>query len=145
MDSFRMAPAQGPIVPLPCCRCGQRHRCWDRIAGKAYCPGCQEALVTGEAEPLVERTEPRACAVCNDIGTVCYITFPLHRAAALEMDLCPEHVRCLLGRRLAPHAYHQLRRRLHQVKLDVDDVFLLHDAFYDEQGHALQPASDLEL
>ena len=46
----------------------------------------------------------------------------------------------LIGRRLGPFAYHQLRRQLAALGLDADDVFLLHDTFYDVQGRALQPA-----
>jgi hypothetical protein len=56
------------------------------------------------------------------------------------MDLCPEHVRALLGRRLSTSAFEQLRRRLRTLDLGVEQIFLLHDAFYDERGRALQPA-----
>ena len=140
MDSLRK-PTNYPMPPLvPCCRCDSAERHWDRIAGKAYCPECQEALVLGMAEPLVERTEKKCCAACGRVGTVCYLTFPLQSTAPVEMDLCPEHVRALLGRRLGPYAFHQLRRRLHSLGLGVELIFLLHEAFYDEQGRALQPA-----
>jgi hypothetical protein len=139
-----MAPIQRQLSTLPCCRCAGGECRWDRIAGKAYCPACQEALVVGVADPLVEPTEKNPCAACGRIGTVCFLSFPLQAATPIEIDLCPEHLRALLGRRLSPPAFGQLRRRLHQVDLDVERIFLLHDAFYDQHGHALQPAVESE-
>ncbi len=142
MDSLRLAPSESVPGTIACCRCGSAERKWDRIAAKAYCPECQEALVLGLAPPLSERTERNHCAVCAKAGTVSYLTFPLQAATAIEMDLCAEHLRALLGRRLGPYAFHQLRRRLHMLGLGVELIFLLHDAFYDEYGHALQPATE---
>ena len=140
MDNVRLASAETVFPWVPCCRCSQAHERWDKIAGKPYCPNCEELLVMGEAEPLVERTEPRACAVCRRKGTLAYLTFPLQSGQPVEIDLCGDHLRALLGRGLRPAAYHQLRRLLTGVGLDAGNIFLLHDAFYDEQGHALQPA-----
>jgi hypothetical protein len=97
-------------------------------------------LAVGEGEPLVERTQNRRCAVCSKVGTVCFQTFPLQAHDPVEIDLCPEHLRALLGRRLGPYAFHQLRRQLTALGLGVEDLFLLHGAFYDGQGRALQPA-----
>jgi hypothetical protein len=142
MESLRMAPSQSRPAVLPCSRCASAQRHWDRIAGKAYCPECQESLVLGLAAPFCERTENKSCAVCGRMGTLCYLTFPLQSAAPVEMDLCSEHLRALLGRRLGPYAFHQIRRRLHVLGLGTELIFLLHDAFYDEQGRALQPAVD---
>ena len=143
MGSLRLAPRQWELATLPCCRCAGGEGCWDRIAGKAYCPGCQEALVLGLADPLVEPTERNPCAACGRIGTVCFLSFPLQAAMPVEIDLCPEHLRGLLGRRLGPPAFGRLRLRLQQLGLNVEHIFLLHDAFYDPQGHALQPAIEL--
>jgi hypothetical protein len=56
------------------------------------------------------------------------------------MDLCPEHLRSLLARRLGPYAFNQIRRQLQAAGFDVEDLFLLHGAFYDAQGRALHPA-----
>jgi hypothetical protein len=98
----------------------------------------------GLAEPLIEPTEKKTCAACGRRGTVCFLTFPLQSATPVEMDLCAEHLRALLGRRLGPYAFHQLRRRLQHVGLDVSVIFLLHDAFYDEHGRAIQPATEPE-
>jgi hypothetical protein len=117
-------------------------RGWDRIADKAYCPDCQEAVVVGRAEPIIERTRKQRCAVCSAEGTVAFGSFPLNSLQAIEVELCPEHLRGLLGRRLGTHAFAQLRRQLAQLGLSVNDIFLLHDAFYDPQGRALQPAAD---
>jgi hypothetical protein len=125
---------------IPCCRCSDSTRPWDRIAGKTYCPNCLECLAVGEGDPLVERTDKRRCAVCHHQGTIRYLTFPLHSHRPVEMDLCAEHLRAMVGRRLGPHAFEQLRRQLYALGLEVADVFLLHEAFYDEQGRAIQPA-----
>jgi hypothetical protein len=129
---------------MPCCRCASAARNWDRIVDKAYCPDCQEALILGLAAPLSERTEKRTCAVCGRAGTVRFLTYPLQSSTPIEIDLCPEHLRGLLGRRLGPYAFHQLRRRLHVLGLGVEFIFLLHEAFYDQNGRALQPAIELD-
>ncbi|MCS7044772.1 MAG: hypothetical protein NZO58_00295 [Gemmataceae bacterium] len=142
MDSLRLAPVGSVFPKIACSRCGDDSRRWDRIAGKSYCPSCIELLALGEAAPLIEKTERRRCAVCHHQGTLRYLTFPLHSRRPVEMDLCAEHLRALLGRRLGPHAYEQLRRQLHALGLETRELFLLHEAFYDAQGRALQPAGD---
>ena len=139
MDTIRRAPT-GSVFPLiPCCRCADSTRPWDRIAGKPFCPNCMEALALGEGNPLVERTDKRRCAVCHHSGTVRYLTFPLHSHRPVEMDLCAEHLRALVARRLGPHGFEQIRRQLTKLSLDVSVIFLLHEAFYDDQGRAIQP------
>jgi hypothetical protein len=60
------------------------------------------------------------------------------------MQLCGPHMRCLLARDLPAPAFHRLRRRLAALRIDVQSVFLLHDAFYDARGRALQPAPELD-
>ncbi len=140
MAGLRVTNVDPATCLMPCCRCGEGERRWDRIATKAYCPNCQEALAIGEGPPLIERTEKNRCAICAQAGTVRYLTFPLHSSTAVEFDLCPEHLRALLGRRLGSHAFHQLGRLLHALGIGVEEIFLLHGAFYDCQGRALQPA-----
>ena len=139
MDSLRIAPSQSRPKVMGCCRCQSARRNWDRIAGKAYCPECQEQLVLGLAAPLTEPTEKKPCAACGRLGSVCFLTFPLQSNSPVEMDLCPEHLRALVGRRLRPEAYRRLCRRLAQLRLSSGEIFLLHDAFYDKNGRALQP------
>jgi hypothetical protein len=143
MDSLRIVPRDSIALNLPCCRCRRGERCWDRIAGRAYCPNCQEMLAVGEGPPLIEHTEKHRCAVCNRVGTVCFHSFPYQAVRAVAIDLCPEHLRCLIGRRLGPYAFNQLRRQLHRAGVAVDELFLLHGAFYDNQGKALHPAVEL--
>src|SRR5262249_49903236 len=99
-------------------------------------------VVIGEAAPIIERTERRRCTACASEGTVRFLTFPLNSTSAVEMDLCPEHLRSLLARRLGVHAFSQIRRQLGPLDVRVNDNFLLHDAFYDLNGRALQPAAD---
>ena len=60
MDSMRLAPNGSVFPQIPCCRCEDNTRAWDRLAGKTYCPNCMESLAVGEAEPVVEKTERAA-------------------------------------------------------------------------------------
>lgn len=142
MNALRLSPADDSLESGGCCRCAQAGQRWDRVAAKAYCPQCEEQLAAGEMEPLVEPTEPRLCVICSRRGTVCYRTFPRETEQTLEMDLCPEHLRDLLSRRLGPFGYHQLHRQLCTLGLRTSEVFLLHDAFYDRQGRALKPVHE---
>ena len=140
MEGMRQPPENKSFAQVPCCRCGAGDRYWDHIAGKAYCPNCLEALAIGEADPVIEQVEKCRCAICFHLGTVKYMTVPLHSSRPVEMDLCAVHLRGLIGRRLGPHAFEQLRRQLTSLGLDVADIFLLHEAFYDVHGRAIQPA-----
>jgi hypothetical protein len=142
MECVRLAPAESVFPKLPCSRCRDVARFWDRIGGKTYCPGCLEALIAGEGEPIHERADRRRCAVCHHASTLRYLTFPLQSRRPVELDLCAEHLRSLAARRLGPHAFAQLRRQLHVLGLNVDHIFLLHDAFYDGQGRPLQPVPE---
>jgi hypothetical protein len=142
MDSIRLAPTGSVFPQIPCCRCGDNTRSWDRLAGKTYCPNCTEALAIGDADPIVERTDKRRCTVCHHLGTIRFLTFPLNSRRPVEMDLCSEHLRALVARRLGPHAFEQLRRQLFALGLEVTEIFLLHEAFYDDQGRAIQPAGE---
>jgi hypothetical protein len=139
MECVRRAPTESVFPKLPCCRCGDEARWWDRVGGKTFCPGCLEAIVNGSGEPVIERADRRRCAICHHGVTLRYLTFPLQSRRPLELDLCGDHLRALIARRLGPHAFAQLRRQLHGLGLDADMIFLLHEAFYDDQGRALQP------
>jgi hypothetical protein len=140
MDSIRMAPEGSFALWQPCCRCGTNALGWDRIAGKPYCPDCQEAIIQGEEEPLVEQTQRVPCSACQAIGSITVQTFPRQASRPVELKLCPDHLRGLLGRNLAASAYGQLRRQFALVGLSVQEVFLLHEAFYDAKGRARRPA-----
>ena len=142
MDGLRVVKEE--CTPqVPCSRCQASGCPWDRLAGRPACPDCQETLAQGEGEPLVLRTEKNRCAICQQQGTVRYLTYPLHSARPVEMDLCPRHFHALLARRLDHHAYHQLSRQLQGLGFTARQVFLLHEAFYDEQGRSLQPVPEL--
>lgn len=144
MDSLRWVSGDGVAADEPCSRCQASGCHWDRILHRAFCPDCEESLALGEGPPLVLRAERRRCVVCDRQGTVPFQTFPLHASGPVEMDLCGEHFRALLGRRLGPHAFHQLRRRLETLGLRAERVFLLHEVFYDNSGRALAPVADPE-
>jgi len=142
MDGLRVV--KGEASPrVPCSRCQSSGCPWDRVAGHPICPDCQESLAQGEGEPLVLRTEKRRCTICQQLGTIRYVTYPLHSAEPLEIELCSRHFHALLARRLDHHAYHQLSRQLQGLGLAARQVFLLHEAFYDEQGQSLQPVPEL--
>jgi hypothetical protein len=115
---------------------------WDRIADKPICPDCQEALVLGDGPALIERAETRGCSVCRQTSTLRYLTYPLQAREALEMDLCSRHIHALLARRLERNALVQLSRQLQALGVENKQVFLLHEAFYDEKGRALQPVPE---
>ncbi len=142
MKGVRLSTASGQSPGAPCSRCHATGCPWDRIGDQAVCPDCEEQLALGEGEPLVERLVSHGCAVCGQHGTVRYMTFALHARDPLEIDLCPQHFHGLLARRLDRYAYRQLGRQLQGVGLSARQVFLLHEAFYDERGHPLQPVPD---
>jgi hypothetical protein len=144
MSSLRIPPRETVPVTTRCCRCWEVNPRWDRIAGQPYCPNCQESLALGEGAPLVLPTQQNRCAVCDRVGTVSYLTFPLEAPAPVEMELCPAHLRSLLGRCLEPQAFHHLRGQLQTLGLEPEEIFLLHGAFYDSQGHACLPAVEME-
>ncbi len=139
MDGLRQI-REATVSPIePCGRCQASGCPWDRIAGKPICPDCQEALAQGEAAPLRERGESRPCAVCQQTGTLRYLTYPLHSIAPIEIDLCAAHFQALLARRLERGAFRRLQQQLQSVGVGVRQVFLLHESFYDAQGRPLQP------
>jgi hypothetical protein len=143
MEGLRLLAPDGTTQLTPCHRCQAAGCPWDRISGKAICPDCQEQLILGEGAPLVERVEKRTCSICSKAGTLRYVTFPLRGPQAVEIDLCGCHVQALLGRRLDKFALKQLGRQLKAIGLKAEQLFLLHEAFYDEKGRALQPVPDL--
>jgi hypothetical protein len=129
---------------VPCCRCGATGQPWDRIAGKSYCPNCQETMALGETPPVREAAEAIPCVVCAGRRTVSFLTYPLHSRVPVEMNLCADHLERLLSRRLGPYAFIQIRRQLRALALMPDDIFLLHNEFYDVHGQALRPAVEAE-
>ena len=143
MKRVRITPRGNQTVETVCSRCPHQGP-WDRLAGKPICPDCQEGLALGEGQALVERAEKKLCAICSRLGTLCYRTLPLRANTLIELDLCAEHFRDLIGRRLGPYAFQQVRRQLQTLNVDVAQLFLLHDAFYDGHGRALQPACAVE-
>jgi len=89
------------------------------------------------------RRELPSCCVCQQSGTVPYLTYPLPETQALEIDLCPAHLRDLMGRRLSSRAFRRLRRQMNLLGVAVEQIFLLHESFYDESGAALRPLSEM--
>lgn len=138
---MRLIPRDRVDPHQPCSRCAAEGSRWDRLVCRPFCPECQEDLAHGRGVPFVQRTVKRPCAACARVGSLPIITFPLGSPNAIEFDLCAEHFRAILGRSLDPLAYRTLRRRLHDRHLTPRNVFLLHEAFYDDLGKALQPVS----
>jgi hypothetical protein len=60
----------------------------------------------------------------------------------IEVDLCGHHQRCLLSRRLDRLALKQMGQMLRKIGVTAKQVFLLHEAFYDEKGRPLQPVEE---
>jgi hypothetical protein len=143
MEGLRMVATDASASVIPCCRCQAAGCPWDRIAGKAICPDCQEQLILGEGPPLAERIEKRTCAICQHEGTLRYLTYPLRGSRPIEVDLCAGHFQALLGRRLDKYALRQLGRQLQAVGLQTQQLFLLHEAFYDDKGRPLQPVPEV--
>jgi hypothetical protein len=138
MAGVRSLPPEEAATPSHCSRCGATGCVWDQIGGVAICPDCQETLICGEGEPIQFRLDRRACAACESSGTVAFVTVPL-RAGALRIDLCPAHLRALLGRGLHRRDFLEICRQLQSAGLTPGQIFLLHEAFYDPHGKALQP------
>jgi hypothetical protein len=82
------------------------------------------------------------CAICDHAGTLRYVTYPLRGTRAVEIDLCGAHFQALLGRRLDRYALKQFCRQLQTHGIQAQQLFLLHEAFYDEKGKPLQPVPD---
>ncbi len=141
MDGLRSLAGEERAAPTVCGRCRAAGCPWDRVGSVSICPDCQEMLVRGEGEPLALAVEPRRCAACDSAGTVPFVTVPL-RAEAVVIDLCPAHFRALLRRSLDRAAFLELSRRLLDAGLVPGRIFLLHEAFYDRQGRALQPVGE---
>ena len=94
----------------------------------------------GEGPPLIEKPDRgHSCAICAQTGTLRYLTYPLHLKEPLEIDLCGEHLQALLYRRLDRTAFQHLVERLEDVGVQTQQIFLLHNAFYDPAGRPLQP------
>lgn len=145
MTNLSWTEQEGEVRPVACSRCRNQERLWDRVGSRTYCPGCQEAILLGEHEPLRERVQRGVCLICSCERIVRFVTYPLHRQQGIEMELCPGHLRELLGRRLKAGAYFQVVRRLRHLGLKANEVFLLHDEFYDHDGLARLPVADPEL
>ena len=143
MSGLRLKTEAGSTTIEPCGRCLAGGCPWDRVAGQPMCPDCQEALALGEGPPLRQRVEPKACAICGRAGTLPYVTYPLHAAVPVEIDLCGGHFAALLGRRLERNSFRVLERQLQLLGVAAKQVFLLHEAFYDRHGRALQPIQDV--
>ena len=143
MEGLRVIAVSGQSPLDPCGRCQATGCPWDRLGAHPLCPDCQELLASGEADPLVERLVPHECAVCGKTGAVPYLTFPLHARDPMAIDLCPTHFHALLGRRLDRYAYRILCRQLQEAGFSTKHIFLLHEAFYDERGHPLQPVAEV--
>ena len=139
---LRIVPSTEHNERAPCCRCHAVRSPWDRIGNHILCPDCQELLVRGEGEPLTQKLHKDRCAICRTKGTVRCLTYPLHSSRPLEIDLCPAHFREYLSRRLDRSALDTLSRNLQSLGLDLSQIFLLHEAFYDDNGRPIQPIQE---
>ncbi len=139
MEALRRIRHGAGSATEACVRCGAAGCPWDRLADQPMCPDCQETLALGDGPSLQAPGERRPCAVCGRAGTLSYLTYPLHSQAPVEMDLCGGHCEALLGRRLDRSAFRRLKLLLQAAGVSANEIFLLHEAFYDRQGRSLQP------
>ena len=146
MRFLHNAPPRCPASRPPCSHCNfPGIALFDRVGDVVVCPDCQALAVRGELSPALALSlnVGRACLFCNQTGTIPFVTWPLHGERALEFDLCPDHLRALLGRRLEPDQLRQVHRHLYSIGLQPRQVFLLCEAFYDEAtGKALLPVPE---
>ncbi len=143
MTGLRIVAGKDVVAMTPCSRCQADGCPWDHIADKSICPDCQEKLALGEGPPLVEKLDKgHCCVICGHTGTIRYLTYPLHLKEPLEIDLCGTHLQALLYRRLDRLAFQHLVERLENVGVTTQQIFLLHNAFYDPAGRPLQPVVD---
>jgi hypothetical protein len=142
MERVRWVHGLGTQPPAACSRCRAAGCPWDRIADEIICPDCQDLLVRDEGPPLIARVRPAACAVCGHRGVLPFVTVPLYAANAVEIDLCGAHLQALLRRRLDRFSYRQLADQLRTLGIQSREVFLLHEAFYDDFGQPLYPVID---
>jgi hypothetical protein len=139
MAGVQLIYASGQSLTAACVRCQAVGCPWDRIGDQPICPDCEEQLALGEAEPLVDPLAKKKCLVCEKIGTVRYLTFPLHSKDPLAIDLCPLHFHEFLIRKLDRYTWRILVRHLREIGLAPRQIFLLHEAFYDDRGYPLHP------
>lgn len=140
---MRWLHEDAPQLHMPCSRCRADGCPWDHLAGRPICPDCQELLARDEGEPLIERAERQPCAICQQYGVLRLRTLPLNGPAPIEIDLCGFHLQAMLRRRLDRIAFGELSSRLGELGVHPREVFLLHEAFYDDLGHPLQPVPEL--
>jgi hypothetical protein len=140
MDSIRLLP-EDKKAPKPCSRCDNNGHYWDRIAGRVYCHNCLEDIAAGMTHHIAEPSEPRKCAAktstCS-FGTLRFFTYLLGTQTPIEIDLCGKHLRELISRDMV-YAHHVLRTELAKFQIDIEQIFLLHGAFYDARKGPLLP------
>lgn len=142
MKSLRLIRATSMNIELPCLICDAYGCPWDQIGNKPICTDCQERIMLGEIDPWQIPAEEGACLLCSSQSTIRYLTFPLCDPDPIEMDLCGRHLHALISRSLTSRAYRRLRRHVNRLGFAIEQFFLLHEAFYDEEGQALQPFFD---
>lgn len=125
----------------PCVNCGDNSCHWDLVGGAPFCPSCLEDVAMGEdCGALTIRSSPAHCVICGQRGTIPFASFPRNWNRPIEFDLCGYHARSVIARALGPQAVGKLRIVLCGMGIDPESIFLLHDAFYDKHGVALQKA-----
>jgi len=100
-------------------------------------------VLLGQTDPLKLKPQAGHCAVCKSTRIVSFLTVPLRSPRVVEIDICPEHLEAMLGRRMTPRALQRLAEQLGELGLTNRQVFLLHESFYDPRGRALQPVPEV--
>ena len=119
MESLRLAPADSIFPKIPCSRCADHSRGGTGSSAKPIARTASKRWRGERRSPLWKKPIAGVVAICHHLGTVRYVTFPLHSRRPVEMELCSEHLRALIVRRLGPHGFEQLRRQLHNLGIEV--------------------------
>lgn len=125
-----------------CALCKMKGCPWDEIDSVPLCPDCLEGLAAGEIEAVKFSVIRSAhCCICRSLGAVRFVTVPLRTPAHMVTTLgfCPLHLRALVGRSLDHKDFGYLAVLLAAFGLRTYQVFLLHEAFYDQDGRAVDP------
>jgi hypothetical protein len=139
-SSIRTITESTLLQPSDCAMCSDApKKPWDRIDQVPYCMDCIENLMLGTAVPIKAQIEKYRCDICYRMGSVDFQTIPLHKNFGLIMHLCSVHLYDLLSRNLSEINFKYLRAQLKNFSVNVQEIFFLHGAFYDQDGRAIQP------
>ena len=120
--------------------------------------GCGDVAEVKSGPGFYKARNSELRAVMRRNGDLAHHTSPNVDVAAIQLDdlamECDDSLQyllaflmlrvCVILRRLNARAFQNLRGQLQDLGLKAEQVFLLHEAFYDRHGRALQPAREVD-